>query len=71
MFDCCFIHDEMDILELRLNTLNHVVEKFVVVESNKTHSGKPKELNFVLNKERFQSFLPKIIYIVHIQNEQK
>jgi beta-1,4-mannosyl-glycoprotein beta-1,4-N-acetylglucosaminyltransferase len=65
MFDCCFIHDEMDLLEIRFNTLNDTVERFVVVESNKTHSGKTKELNFVLNKERFRQFLPKIIYIVH------
>ena len=65
MFDCCLFHDEMDLLEIRFHTLNDVVEKFVIVESTKTHSGKPKELIFPYNKQRFSKFLSKIIYIVH------
>lgn len=65
MFDCCMINDELDILEIRLNTLNDVIEKFVIVESDKTHSGLPKPLYFSENKERFQSFLPKIIHLVY------
>lgn len=55
----------MDLLELRLNVVNPVVEKFVIVESTRTHSGKPKELIFQQNKDRFKKFLPKIYYILY------
>jgi beta-1,4-mannosyl-glycoprotein beta-1,4-N-acetylglucosaminyltransferase len=63
MFDCFMLNDELDLLELRLNMLNSFVEKFVIVESNKTHSGKPKEFHFLNNQERFKKFLPKIIHL--------
>jgi beta-1,4-mannosyl-glycoprotein beta-1,4-N-acetylglucosaminyltransferase len=53
----------MDMLEIRFNTLNDVVEKFVVVESNMTHSGKPRKLMFDI--KRFEKFEDKIIYLVH------
>jgi beta-1,4-mannosyl-glycoprotein beta-1,4-N-acetylglucosaminyltransferase len=56
-------NDELDLLELRLNMLSPVVEKFVIVESDKTHSGLPKPFNFLENKKRFESWLPKIIYL--------
>jgi acetyltransferase-like isoleucine patch superfamily enzyme len=56
--------NELDLLEIRLNVLNDVVDKFVLVESTKTHSGLDKELVFQKNKERFSKFLDKIIYIL-------
>lgn len=64
MFDCCMINSELDLLELRLNLLYSTVEKFVIVESDKTHSGKPKPLHYLENKERFAAFEPKIIHLV-------
>jgi beta-1,4-mannosyl-glycoprotein beta-1,4-N-acetylglucosaminyltransferase len=66
MFDCCLINDEIDLLEIRLNILYPFVEKFVIVESDKTHSGKPKELNFINHKGRFDRFQSKIIYLTYI-----
>ena len=65
MFDCCIINNEMDLLEIRMHTLNSVVEKFVVVESNVTHSGKPKKMWFTENKKRFDKFKDKIIHLVY------
>jgi beta-1,4-mannosyl-glycoprotein beta-1,4-N-acetylglucosaminyltransferase len=62
------INDELDLLELRLNTLFPFVERFVIVESEKTHSGKPKELNFLKNKDRFEKFSSKIIYLQYHGN---
>jgi beta-1,4-mannosyl-glycoprotein beta-1,4-N-acetylglucosaminyltransferase len=47
--------------ELRLNTLNNYVDKFIVSEANYTHSGKPKKLNFNIND--YPKFKDKIIYI--------
>lgn len=65
MFDCCIVNHELDLLDIRLNTLNDVVEKFVIVESNTTHSGKPKKLHFSENKHRFENFSNKIIHLVY------
>lgn len=63
MFDCTMINDEIDLLEIRLHTLNTAVEKFVIVESNTTHSGKPKEYNFLKHQDRFHEFKDKIHYV--------
>jgi beta-1,4-mannosyl-glycoprotein beta-1,4-N-acetylglucosaminyltransferase len=72
MFDCCMINNELDLLEIRFNTLDSVVEKFVVVEAQKTHSGVDKEL--YLSKpdgsldykklKRFEKFIPKLVVLL-------
>ena len=54
--------DEEMLLELRLNTLDKFVDKFVIVESVYTHSGKEKKLIFDVNK--YPRFKEKIDYIV-------
>jgi beta-1,4-mannosyl-glycoprotein beta-1,4-N-acetylglucosaminyltransferase len=54
--------DEEMLLELRLNTLDQFVDKFVIVESSYTHSGKEKKLIFDINK--YSKFKKKINYIV-------
>jgi len=54
--------DEEMLLDLRLNTLNKFVDKFVIVESSYTHSGKDKKLIFDINK--YSKFRDKIHYIV-------
>jgi len=61
IFDCFMYFNEDLILEIRLNELYNYVEKFVIVESNYTHSGDFKEFNFDINK--FNKFKDKIIYI--------
>ena len=55
-------------MEIRFNILNKYVEKFVVVESRFSHSGKEKKLNFDINK--YEKFKDKIIYLV-IDDEPK
>ena len=54
--------DEEMLLELRLNTLDKFVDKFVIVESVYTHSGKEKKLIFDINK--YPKFKEKIDYII-------
>jgi beta-1,4-mannosyl-glycoprotein beta-1,4-N-acetylglucosaminyltransferase len=51
-------------LEIRLNELNDVVDKFVLVEATKTHQGKDKPLYFEENKKQFGNLLHKIIHVV-------
>lgn len=62
IYDCVAFFKEFDLLELRLNMLNHVVDKFVICESDTTFSGKPKPLYFAENQSRYSKFKDKIIY---------
>ena len=62
IFDCFMFCDEEMLLDIRLNTLNKFVDKFIVVESKFTHSGKKRDLIFDINK--FQKFKDKINYLV-------
>lgn len=64
VYDCFQFFDELDILEIRLNTLYPVVDYFVLVESTVTFSGNPKPLYFNENKDRFEEFKDKIIHVV-------
>jgi len=54
--------DEEKLLDLSLNILDKYVDKFVITEATYMHNGKPKKLNFDVNK--FSKFKDKIIYIV-------
>jgi len=56
--------NELDILEIRLNVLNKIVDKFVLVEQTKTQNGVDKPLYYEENKERFKEFSDKIIHVV-------
>lgn len=62
IYDCFTYFNDDLITELRLNTLDKYVDKFVIVEANLDHAGKPKKLNFDIKK--FQKFKNKIRYIV-------
>ena len=63
IFDCFIFFNEFELLEIRLNELNGVVDKFVLVEATKTHQGKDKPLYFEENKKQFSGFLNKMIHI--------
>ena len=54
--------DEDLLLDLRLNSLNKFVKKFVIAEATYTHNGSKKKLNFDINK--FKKFKDKITYLV-------
>ena len=62
IFDCFMFYDEEMLLDIRLNILNKYVDKFIIVESTYTHSGKERKL--VFNIKNFQKFQNKIIYHV-------
>ena len=49
IFDCTTFFNEKMIMDLRFNTLNPYVTKFIVVESIYSHSGQKKKLNFNIN----------------------
>ena len=62
LIDCFMYNDEDMLLDIRLNTLNKQVSKFIICEATYNHSGRPKKLNFDLKK--FKKFKNKIIYLV-------
>ena len=64
IYDCFTFFNELDLLEIRLNTLKDVVDCFVIAEATRTYRGKPKELYFEKNRKRYANFLDRIRYIV-------
>jgi beta-1,4-mannosyl-glycoprotein beta-1,4-N-acetylglucosaminyltransferase len=64
IYDCFLFMNEFKVLELRLEELSDVVDKFVLVEATRTFSGNPKPLYFQENQERFSKYLHKIRHVV-------
>ena len=64
VYDCFMFNDELDLLELRLRFLHKTVDKFVLVESERTVSGNKKPLHYKSNQSRFREFEDKIIHLI-------
>lgn len=64
IFDCFPFFNELDLLEVRLNELDPVVDKFVLTEASTTFQGEKKPLYFEENKQRYSKFLHKIEHVV-------
>lgn len=64
IYDAFIFFNELDLLEIRLNILDAVVDYFVIVEATKTFSGQEKPLFFEENRDRFSRFNNKIIHYV-------
>ena len=62
LYDCFMYFDEDMLLDIRLNTLNNIVDKFIIAEGTRTHSGEEKKLNFDIKK--FSKFKDKIEYLI-------
>ena len=61
IYDCFMYYDEDLLLDIRFNTLNKYVKKFIITEATYTHNGSKKKLNFDINN--FKKFKDKIEYI--------
>ena len=62
IFDCTTFYAEHLMMDIRFNVLNEHVEKFIVCESTRSHSGEKKKLNFDI--KNYPKFKDKIQYIV-------
>ncbi len=62
IYDCFMFFNEIEVLELRMMVMDPIVDKYVVVESPYTHSGKPKRLFFDEIKSKFPA--DRIIHII-------
>ena len=65
IYDCFQFFNELDLLELILELLYDHVDYFVISETNRTHSDLEKPLFFLENKEKYEKYLDKIIYVNH------
>ncbi|MES2345915.1 MAG: hypothetical protein V4494_08280 [Chlamydiota bacterium] len=63
IYDCFLFYNEYDLLEMRLEEMYPVVDKFIIVEARETFRGNEKPLNFLDHQDRFQKFADKITYI--------
>jgi beta-1,4-mannosyl-glycoprotein beta-1,4-N-acetylglucosaminyltransferase len=71
VFDCFMFYNEIKLLELKLRELESHVDYFVIVESNKTFTLKPKKLYFEENKKKFSCYKNKILhYVVDSLNKE-
>ena len=64
IFDCFPLFNEIDILELRLNELWHLVDLFVIVEAKTTFTGNSKPICLAQHEERLAKYMSKIRHIV-------
>ncbi|KAF8739261.1 hypothetical protein AX14_010238 [Amanita brunnescens Koide BX004] len=62
VLDAVLMSSELDLLEIRMNELDSVVDHFFIVESNATFTGLPKTTFFADNRARFSKFEDKIVY---------
>lgn len=62
-YDCFPLNMELDLLEKRFSELWDVVDRFVIVEADKTHGGKPKPYYFKENLKRFEKYLSKVSHV--------
>jgi beta-1,4-mannosyl-glycoprotein beta-1,4-N-acetylglucosaminyltransferase len=69
LVDTFMFYNEFDVLELRLMLLDKYVDRFVLVESEVTHAGGPKELFFHTNRERYAKWLSKIVHVIVTADE--
>ncbi len=63
ILDCFIFFNELDVLKRRLNYMYDHVDKFIIVESPTTFTGKEKKFNFEINRQLFSKWNDKIIYI--------
>ena len=62
VLDCFTFNDELEVIDIRFHTLDKYISKFIIVESNKTHQGNKKKINF--NIKYFRKFEKKIKYLL-------
>jgi beta-1,4-mannosyl-glycoprotein beta-1,4-N-acetylglucosaminyltransferase len=63
VYDCFGFFNELDLLEIRLETLDPYVDYFVISECDSTFSGIDKPFFYERHKEKFDKFADKIIHV--------
>lgn len=63
IYDCFHFNGELDLLDIRLRH-HSFVDKFIIIESTRTYTGKQKPLFYYENAKRYTDFHSKIHHIV-------
>ena len=63
LIDTFLFNGEWDMLALRLRTLDEIVDRFVLVESHRTLSGRPRAWAFDNPPDEFARWLPRITHV--------
>jgi Glycosyltransferase family 17 len=64
VWDCFIFNNEFELLDFRLSLLDPVVDRFVLVEATRTHTGDPKPARFADNAARFAPYGAKIRHVL-------
>lgn len=64
VYDCFVFYNEFDLLDIRLALMYKHVDKFVIVEANKSFSSTSKSYFYLENKERYAKYADKIIHVM-------
>ncbi|BBN13798.1 beta-1,4-mannosyl-glycoprotein beta-1,4-N-acetylglucosaminyltransferase [Marchantia polymorpha subsp. ruderalis] len=62
VFDAILFSNELDLLDIRLHELQPHVHRFVIVESDRTFTGRKKPLFFAENRQRFEFVQDRVAY---------
>jgi beta-1,4-mannosyl-glycoprotein beta-1,4-N-acetylglucosaminyltransferase len=63
IYDCFIFNGEFDVLDIRLNELADVVDRFVIIEGTHTFQDTRKPLYFDNHMDAYREFQDKIIYL--------
>lgn len=64
IYDCFSFFNEVDLLDIRLNELDSIVDYFVIIESTRTFMKKEKPLVFDIFGPRFNQLKERITKII-------
>lgn len=62
IFDCFLYNGEIEVLKLRLEIMGPHIEKFVILEANKTFSGLNKPFYFERDRHSWEKWKDKILF---------
>lgn len=63
IFDCFTFFNELDLLDIRLHTLDKFVDRFVISEADMTFQGGEKPFVYHENRHLFSKFKDRIIWV--------
>ena len=64
LYDTFMLRDELPMLQMRLEELDDLAWRFVLVEATMDHQGHPKPLYYAENREQFAPWHDRIVHII-------
>lgn len=64
IYDCFTFYNELELLQLRLEELHDLADRFVLVEATRTYRKKKKNCVYKTHADMFEGFNSKIIHVI-------